>query len=75
MDARPNDRVALGFANAWFSDALPNQTTETVLSTTYTYHVNDVLEVSPDLQYIIRPGGTGDIDDALLLGMLIYVTF
>ena len=49
-------------------------TTETVLSTTYTYHVNDVLEVSPDLQYIIRPGGTGDIDDALLLGMLFYVT-
>ncbi len=74
LDARPNDRLALGFANAWFSDDLPAQSTETVLSTTYTYHVNDVLEVSPDMQYILRPGGTGDVDDAFLLGMLIYIT-
>ncbi len=75
MDARKNDRVALGFANAWFSDDLPAQSTETVLSTTYTYHVNDVLEVSPDVQYILhQPGGTGDVDDAFLLGLLFYIT-
>jgi porin len=74
LDSRPDDRLALGFANSWFSDSLAGQSTETVLSTTYTYHVNDVVEVSPDLQYIIRPGGTGNIDDALLLGLLIYVT-
>jgi porin len=71
---RPEDRWALGFGNAWFNDALPDQSTETVLSTMYTWHVNDVLEVSPDLQYIIRPGGTGTIDNALLVGLLLYVT-
>ena len=29
----------------------------------------------PDLQYIIRPGATGKIDDALVLGCQIGVNF
>jgi porin len=73
-DSRQNDRLALGFANAWFSDALPGQTTESVLSSSYTFHINDVLEITPDLQYILQPSGMSSIDNALLLGVLFYVT-
>jgi porin len=31
--------------------------------------------VQPDLQYIIRPGGTGNIPDAFVLGAQIGVSF
>jgi porin len=73
-ESRQNDRLALGFANAWFSDRLPGQTTETVLSTSYTLHINDVLEITPDIQYIHQPSGMSSTDDALALGILFYLT-
>ena len=31
--------------------------------------------MQPDIQYIIQPGGTGDIDDALVLGFQFGLTF
>jgi carbohydrate-selective porin OprB len=52
----------------------PGQSTETVLEWAYNWYVNDVLTLTPDLQYIITPGGTGHVDDAMLLGLLTYVT-
>jgi porin len=49
---------------------------ETVLELTYRlYFCASALFVQPDLQYVIRPGGTGRIDDALVLGCQIGVNF
>lgn len=31
--------------------------------------------IQPDLQYIIRPGGTGNIDNALVVGAKVTVQF
>ncbi len=31
--------------------------------------------IQPDLQYIIRPGGTGDIDTALVVGAKVTVQY
>ena len=73
--ARPGDTLALAFANAWFSSAVPGATRETVLELAYSYNLNTWISIMPDIQYVIRPGGTGTIDNALLLGALVYLTF
>jgi porin len=31
--------------------------------------------IQPDVQYVIRPGGTGDVDNALVAGVQFGVTF
>ena len=75
LHGRPDDTIALGFANSWFSNDLPGKSYETTFELAYTYEVNDQLNVTPDIQYLLQPGGTGDIDNALILGVLLYVTF
>lgn len=69
------DTLALGFANSWFSDALAGQTVETVLEVAYSFNFTTWISITPDLQYIIRPSGIGTIDNALLAGVLLYLTF
>ena len=72
---RPRDALALGFAASGFSDLLRPATDETVLEVAYSFDTLSWLIVTADLQYVVRPGGTGDIDDAWIPGVLLYVTF
>jgi porin len=72
--SRANDTLALGAANSWFSDSQPGLTTETTLESAYTYEVNSWLDITFDLQYIVNPGGSGTVDDAVIAGMLLYFT-
>ena len=67
--------LALGFAVQFFSDALIDQTVETVLEAAYSFNVTTWLTITPDIQYIIRPSGMQSIDNALLAGVLVYLTF
>jgi len=73
--SRPHDSLALGFANGWYSSSIPGTSTETVLEAAYSYVWTTWISIMPDIQYVIRPGGTGAIDNALLLGALVYLTF
>jgi porin len=43
------------------------------LELTYILQVSRWLQVQPDVQYIINPGGTGRIRDALVIGFQIAV--
>ena len=72
---RSADTLALGFARGWYSGSLNDQSTETVLECAYNWYLNDVLTLTPNLQYIITPGGTGIVNDALVLGLLTYITY
>ena len=67
--------LALGFALEFFSDALVDQKVETVLEAAYSFNVTTWLTITPDIQYIIRPSGMQSIDNALLAGVLVYLTF
>jgi len=69
------DVLALGFATQFFSDALVDQKVETVLEGAYSFNVTTWLTITPDIQYIIRPSGMQSIDNALLAGVLVYLTF
>ena len=47
---------------------------EVALELTYIIQARRWLQVQPDLQYIINPGGTGKIPNALILGFQLAVT-
>jgi porin len=53
----------------------PSPTYEAVLETSYVIQINQYLGIQPDLQYIIRPGGSGTICNALVIGVQVVVSF
>ncbi len=84
--SRPVDVAGLGVVFGQFSDDLQDaqqrarnvavQQHETVLELTYRLALlRSALFFQPDLQYIIRPGATGRISDALVLGAQVGVNF
>jgi porin len=90
FSSRPRDIIGLGVVYGHFSNDLQNfqrraqqldptvgvQSHETVLELTYRLALlKSALYIQPDLQYVFRPGGTGQIPDALVLGAQVAVNF
>jgi porin len=88
--SRPTDVAAIGVVYGHFSNdlqdaqrrqqllnpALGVQQYEMALEFTYKFSfLKGALYFQPDLQYIIRPGGTGQISNALVLGFQAGVNF
>jgi porin len=82
--SRPRDRTGLGFTTGWYSDAwnrglaaagLPQKDYEAAIELNHGFVLGRGVMIQPDLQYIIRPGGTGEIDNAFLIGAKVSVTF
>jgi porin len=88
--SRPLDVIGLGVVYGHFSNDLQNfqrraqqldpnvgvQSHETVVELTYRLALfKSALYFQPDLQYVFRPGGTGRISDALVLGAQVGVNF
>ncbi|MGD9765885.1 MAG: carbohydrate porin [Candidatus Binatia bacterium] len=80
FEARPDDDMLFGVVYGAFSSALrdqqrtqgmPLQDFEMVLEWTYVIQVTPWFQLSPNVQYVIRPGGTGEIPDALVAGLQI----
>jgi porin len=55
--------------------ASPIQQYELVLEWTYAIQATPWLTVQPDVQYIVRPGGSGAVPNALVLGTQLSVSF
>ena len=77
IPSRRYDDVVFGIVYGGFSSVLrddqrasgePVQDFEMVLEWSYILQVTPWLQIEPDIQYVIRPGGTGDIPDAVVLG-------
>jgi len=87
--SRPHDRAAFGVVFGEFSNELARsqrasrragnavgiQTYELVLEWTYRFQVTGWLRMQPNLQYIIKPGATGLIPNALVVGFQMSVNF
>ena len=88
--ARPVDVAGLGVVFGHFSNELQDsqrraqqlnpgvgvQQQETVVELTYRLALlKSALFFQPNLQYVFRPGGTGRIPDALVLGAQVAVNF
>lgn len=50
-------------------------TYEAVLETSYVIQLNQFLSVQPDIQYVIRPSGYGNIPNALVIGLQAVLSF
>jgi porin len=87
---RPRDVAGFGVFYGQFSNDLRNaervaqqlnptigvQDQETVLEWSYTFRFrNGAFFFEPDIQYIIRPGGTGHIPNALVVGAQVGINF
>jgi len=81
---RPEDWILFGsyfgtisrdFANVQEANDAGDPTSEWVLEWDYRAQLTPWLYVMPTTQWVIRPGGTGNIPNALVLGAEIGVTF
>ena len=81
---RPDDTTGLAITAGWYSDELnkarklqgkAEQDYEAVIELNHKFVLARGIEFQPDIQYIIDPAGTGDIDDALLIGAKVVVQF
>jgi porin len=72
---RDDDTSNLGAYYGRFSDDLSDRRFETVVGLNHRFQVAPWLYVTPDLQYVIRPGGSDQEPDALVIGAEIGVDF
>jgi len=84
IPGRDQDTTGLLFTKGWVTDqqhparraaGLATQHAETVLELNYKIVLGHGISLQPDLQYIIDPAGTGEIDDAFLLGAQVTIDF
>ena len=72
---RDIDTTALGLSPAHSSADLPGRTSETVVEAAYEFVMSDDFIIQPSVQWVSDPGATGDLDDALVLGLRVKLSF
>lgn len=81
---RDEDRLVFGAGYGSYSGDLRGQQRsrgeapefyELVFECSYQITINKWMWIQPDVQYIVNPGATGDIPNALVLGMIVNVGF
>jgi porin len=75
IQGRGKDVLSVGAIRGAFSRYLAHTTAETILEASYRIAVTGGVSVTPDLQYVIRPSGTGALGNALVLGAQLEVSF
>ncbi|HWY14667.1 MAG TPA: carbohydrate porin [Rhizomicrobium sp.] len=88
FESRPRDTIEFGVAAGYFSSDLQRaeqmgqlpgppdgQDYEKVVELTYRFDSNGAFFVQPDVQYVVHPGGTGDIKNATVLGVQLGINF
>ena len=84
IPCRDNDQTTFGFIYGNFSEIYARTvkaagngepTFESVLEFGHRVQLTKFAFIQPDLQWVIRPGGTGRIDDALVVGAEMGFTF
>lgn len=73
--ARPDDAAGLYVSHVGLSDDAGFTDDETVFECFYRFQITPWASVKPDMQYIVRPGGSSDIDDALVVGVRFEISF
>jgi porin len=75
ISGRDDDLTALAVYYGKFSDKLQDQNAETVVEANHRFQLTPWLYVTPDFQYVIRPNGQSEIDDAAVFGGEIDIDF
>jgi porin len=72
---RDSDIASAAIIYGTFSRYIPQTTAETVIEMNYQITLNGWLSITPDLQYIVRPGGSSAIKNAVVLGTQLAIVF
>ena len=75
IPGRDNDIASAGVISGIFSRYIPSTTAETVIEVNYQITLNRWLSITPGMQYVIRPSGSGAIKNALVLGTQVAIVF
>lgn len=81
VDSQPNDILGLAVnrvhVNDRFADSRPafNASAEYNIELNYSYNATKWLMLRPNLQYVINPGSSNNVDDALVLGLTTRIIF
>ena len=75
VPGRDDDITALGVYYGKFSDQLEDQNAETVIEANYRFQLAPWLYITPDFQYVLRPSGSDEIEDAAVFGGEISIDF
>ncbi|MEQ9620194.1 MAG: carbohydrate porin [Deltaproteobacteria bacterium] len=70
---RDEDNAAFGMAYGAVSNDLEGKDFEIALEGTYIFQISRWLDIQPDVQYIVHPGGSGSIPNALVVGVMLSV--
>ena len=70
---RPEDQIGISLAiarcGADYRAAAGAERHETAFELTYRAHVHDLIQIQPDIQYIINPGADRTLENALVIGV------
>ena len=72
LDGRDDDVLGGGYAQGFFADtaaATYPEDNEGIVEAYYNAQVTPWLNISPNLQYVINPGGSNSASDAVVLGL------
>jgi porin len=72
---RDSDIASAAIIYGTFSRYIPQTTAEIVIEMNYQITLNGWLSITPDLQYIVRPGGSSAIKNAVVLGTQLAIVF
>ncbi len=81
VDSQPNDILGLAVnrvhVNDRFADSRPafDASAEYNIELNYSYNATKWLMLRPNLQYVINPGSSNNVDDALVLGLTTRIIF
>ena len=84
LPGRPDDRTVAFVTYGKFSDAFSDEQIglgnspvdyEMVVEIGHRVQLTKYAYIQPDIQWVKRPGGTGDIDDAIILGVQFGASF
>lgn len=72
---RAKDIASVGLIYGSFSGYIPETSSETVIEANYQIVLPPWLSIMPDVQYIIKPSGSSNIQDAVVMGAQLKVAF
>ncbi len=75
IPGRERDTTGLAVYYGRFSDDLVDQSYELVFEANYQLQLTPWFYVTPDVQYVVRPNGTGTIPNALVIGAEVGIDF
>jgi len=80
IPCRPLDSFLVSWTGGWFSGDYAEslgatRSCENVVELTYVITLTSNISIQPDIQYIIRPYGNPDIEDALVLAGQLIISF